>query len=249
MIFVVVALPDVISADRQCARQGDKPAGVATPSTDWRFPSPGGGANHQTVQHRESLRCTRLETALPCIAASDLYTDRPTDRPVYDHQHAPLTSAYGHHPTGCKPTAILTTGNTDTLLSTLAEEKKNREKRRIRFYYCPSSTREQEESAARDNTFNRYSLLPPPFVSRIFSNLDDKLGGNETKKRASIEEEEEDAADTRQIRCEIGIARMRTLRNRRFNLTVRSWCAPLSWSVGVAGRSRVGFADHDDGRS
>lgn len=30
-------------------------AGVATPSTDWRFPSPGGGANHQTVQHRESL--------------------------------------------------------------------------------------------------------------------------------------------------------------------------------------------------
>jgi len=30
-------------------------AGAATPSTDWRLPSPGGGANHQTVQHRESL--------------------------------------------------------------------------------------------------------------------------------------------------------------------------------------------------
>lgn len=175
-------------------------------------------------------------------------TDRPTGlRPPTRATDLCLRPPPG--PTGCKPTAILTTGNTDTLLSTLAEEKKNREKRRIRFYYCPSSTREQEESAARDNTFNRYSLLPPPFVSRIFSNLDDKLGGNETKKRASIEEEEEDAADTRQIRCEIGIARMRTLRNRRFNLTVRSWCAPLSWSVGVAGRSRVGFADHDDGRS
>lgn len=103
MIFVV-ALPDGIRYIRDCVQDlcaGGLPpgsrgeattAGVATPSTDWRFPSPGGGANHQTVQHRESLRCTRLETTLPCIAASDLYTTRP----VYDHQHAPLTSAYDH---------------------------------------------------------------------------------------------------------------------------------------------------------
>lgn len=63
-------------------------AGVATPSADWRFPSQGGGANHQTVQHRESLLHSPRKHSTVHRCLRSIYTAE------YDHHHAPLTSTY-----------------------------------------------------------------------------------------------------------------------------------------------------------